>query len=248
MTPEPGQMPLGLRWPSRQRFEHFVVGDNALALAACVRAASEAAAPWVVLSGPAGSGKSHLLWAACQQAGTQGRSAQYLSLADLTEPAEPVIRGLGGTDLVALDELDVLKGRREWQHALFDLYNRLRGGPAVVLFAARSPVQGLGLDLPDLASRLGACTRISLRPLDESARRKLVRDSAAARGIELDDKVLNWLFRYYARDLGSMGRLLDRLDRATLAQHRRVTIPFLRELLASSNPAQDGLPTNPNPP
>ena len=234
--PETGQMPLGLRWPARQSFEHFVVGANALALSACVRAASEAAAPWVYLSGPAGSGKSHLLMAACQQAGAAGRSAQYLALDGLAEGASAAIRGLGGTDLVALDQLDALVGDPAAQHALFDLYNRLRSESANVLFAARAALPALQLELPDLASRLGACTQLALQPLDEMARRNLLRDSAAARGMELDDKVLDWLFRYHARDLASLGRLLDRLDRASLAQRRRITIPFLRELLSARAP------------
>ncbi len=229
--PESGQMPLRLRWPARQRFEHFVVGANALAMAACVRAARESDAPWVYLSGPAGSGKSHLLLAACQHASSAGRSAQYLSLADLPAQPDQAIRGLGGTNLVALDNLDALPGQAELQHALFDLYNRLRSESAVMLFASSAPVQALSLELRDLVSRLGACTQIPLRPLDEPARRSLLRDSAAARGMELDDKVLDWLFRYHARDLGSLGQLLDRLDQASLAQHRRITIPFLRELL-----------------
>ncbi len=229
---ESEQMPLGLRWPARQRFEHFVVGGNALALAACVRAAGESDATWTVLSGPAGSGKTHLLLAACQQASGAGRSAQYLSLADLPAHADEAIRGLGGTALIALDNLDALQGQHELQHALFDLYNRLRSESAVMLFAARKPVQALQLELPDLDSRLSACAQIVLRPLDEMARRNLLRDSAAARGMELDGKVLDWLFRYHARDLSSLGQLLERLDRASLAQHRRITIPFLRELLA----------------
>ena len=229
--PETGQMPLGLRWPARQSFEHFVVGANALAMAACVRAASEDAAPWVYLSGPAGSGKSHLLLAACQQASGVGCSAQYLSLAELGEAGEQAIRGLGGTDLVALDDLDALRGQKAAQHALFDLYNRVKGESGTMLFAARASLKALQPELPDLGSRLGACAQLGLQPLDEMARRNLLRDSAAARGMELDDKVLDWLFRYHARDLGSLGRLLERLDHASLAQHRRITIPFLRELL-----------------
>ena len=231
--PETGQMPLGLRWPARQSFEHFVVGANALALSACVRAASEINAPWVYLSGPAGSGKSHLLLAACQQASGAGRIAQYLALGGLGDGASAAIRGLGGTDLVALDQLDVLAGDRAAQHALFDLYNRLRSEAVGLLFAARAPLPALTLELLDLASRLGACTQLALQPLDEMARRNLLRDSAAARGMDLDDKVLDWLFRYHARDLASLGRLLDHLDRASLAQHRRITIPFLRELLSA---------------
>ena len=228
---DPGQLPLGLRWPSRQRFEHFVVGDNALALAACVRASSDPDSPCLYLSGPSGSGKSHLLLAACQHASAAGLVAQYLSLGSLPAPRDEAIRGLGGSALIAIDHVDGLVGEVADQHALFDLYNRCRAEATVMLFAARAPLNVLHLELRDLASRLGACTQLTLQPLGESARRNLLRDSAAARGIELDDKVLDWLFRYHARDLASLGRLLEQLDRASLARHRRITVPFLRELL-----------------
>jgi len=56
------QLPLALRWPRRQRFEHFHAGaHNAAALAAVQTLADEGGAPWVHLHGPAGSGRSHLL-------------------------------------------------------------------------------------------------------------------------------------------------------------------------------------------
>ena len=70
-----------------------------------------------------------------------------------------------------------------------------------------------------------------MRALDESERRELVRDRAAARGIEFDDAVLDWLFIHQARDLASLNELLDRIDTAALAAKRRVTVPFLRQLL-----------------
>jgi DnaA-homolog protein len=43
--------------------------------------------------------------------------------------------------------------------------------------------------------------------------------------------VLDWLFAHHARDLGALLDLLDTLDRATLAAQRRVTVPFLKNLL-----------------
>jgi len=61
-------------------------------------------------------------------------------------------------------------------------------------------------------------------------RRRIVRDLASARGLELDDAVLDWLFTRRARDLGTLVGLLDRIDQAALAAQRRVTVPFLRHL------------------
>lgn len=224
------QLPLALRWPRRQRFEHFHAGANAAAFAAVQALACEPGAPWVYLNGPSGSGKSHLLMAACQAANDIGRIVQYLPLAKLGDKAV-ALRGVAGSALLALDDLGAIAGDREAEHALFDLYNRAKAEGASLLFAAEaSPVQ-LGLGLPDLRSRLGACTQFLLKPLDDIERREVLKSQAALRGIELDDTVLDWLFARYARDLGALLDLLDKLDQASLAAQRRITVPFLRGFL-----------------
>ncbi|MDE1894183.1 MAG: DnaA regulatory inactivator Hda [Xanthomonadaceae bacterium] len=224
------QLPLALRWPRRQRFEHFHAGANAAAVAAVRTLALAPGAPWVYLHGSRGSGRSHLLMAACQAAAAAGRRVQYLPLATLGDHAA-VLRGVAGSELLALDDLGAIAGRREAEHALFDLYNRARAEGSALLFAADATPAKLGLELPDLRSRLGACTQFALKPLDDDERRAVLKEQAAARGIELDDSVLDWLFARYARDLGALLDLLDQLDQASLAAQRRITIPFLRGVL-----------------
>lgn len=237
------QLPLVLRWPRRQRFAHFRAGANAAAVSAVRALALRADAPWVYLHGPVGSGRSHLLMAACQacMAGTADgeasastadpeRRAQYLPLAALADPTA-ALRGAAGSGLLALDDLDAVAGNAAAEHALFDLYNRARADGCALLFAATAAPEHLGIALPDLRSRLGACTRFALKPLDDAERRGILHDYAADRGIQLDDVVLDWLFVHHARDLGALLDLLDRIDRASLAARRRVTVPFLRELL-----------------
>lgn len=224
------QLPLSLRWPRRQRFEHFHAGINAPAVAAVRTLATQPGAPWLYLSGSAGSGKSHLLLAACQAASEAGRSAQYLPLKTLRDHAA-VIRGVAGSEFLALDNLDTLAGERDAEHALFDLYNRAHAEGTALLFAAESVPAQLPITLPDLRSRLGACTQFALKPLDDTERREVLKSQAALRGIELDDTVLDWLFARYVRDLGALLDLLDRLDQASLAAQRRITVPFLRTFL-----------------
>jgi len=85
--------------------------------------------------------------------------------------------------------------------------------------------------LPDLVSRLEQCTRLALEPLDEAGRREVLRQRAARRGLELDETVLDYLFRRVGRDLSTLTALLDRLDRESLAAQRRITVPFLRGVL-----------------
>lgn len=224
------QLPLALRWPAHQRFESFVLGSSAATVDSVRHAALDAEPAFLFLSGANGSGKTHLLIGACAAAGTVQRSAQYLDLARLTQPCETMIRRFGGSDVLAIDHVEAIAGEREAEHALFDLYNRCRAEGSTLLFAGREAPLALGLVLPDLVSRLSSCTQWLLRPLDETSRRIALRERAAARGIELDDVVLDWLFTRQARDLGTLTILLERIDHAALAAQRRVTVPFLRGL------------------
>ncbi|HEY9133868.1 MAG TPA: DnaA regulatory inactivator Hda [Dyella sp.] len=224
------QLPLALRWPRRQRFEHFHAGANAAALAAIEAVAKGADAAWLYLNGPSGSGKSHLLMAACQVANERGCVVQYLPLAKLPDAAA-AIRGVAGGDLLAFDDLSAIAGNRDAEHALFDVYNQSRAEGAVLLFGADATPTAVGLGLPDLRSRLGACQQVSLKPLDDAERRTVLKKHAADRGIDLDDTVLDWLFARYARDLGGLIELFDKLDQASLAARRKVTVPFLRSVL-----------------
>ncbi len=237
------QLPLLLRWPAQQRFETFVAGNNGAALALLHDAATTTAAPWVFAAGPVGSGKTHLLLAACAAAAAAGRNAQYLSLATLGDRDESIprasaasadaIRTLGGSDLLALDDVGAIAGDAAAEHALFDLYNRCKVENSTLLFSATAVPASIGIALPDLVSRLSACAQVRLTPLDDAARRVWLRERAGARGLILDDVVLDWLFAHHARDLSSLADLLERMDRAALAAQRRVTVPFLRAMLES---------------
>ncbi|WP_374473701.1 DnaA regulatory inactivator Hda [Arenimonas sp.] len=223
------QLPLSLRAPPDQRLDAFhgqpVVRD---AVRAAARGESR---DWLFLAGPAGSGKSHLLLAACAEAAAAGRRAAYLPLPAFAGRLADALAQQEGFDLVCLDGLDAIAGNAADEEALFHFHNRARAGGGVVLYAARGNPAALGIALPDLVTRLGQCVRLTLEPLDEAGRRAVLRERAARRGLELDDAVLDYLLRRVDRDLASLTRLLDTLDRASLAAQRRITIPFLRQHL-----------------
>jgi DnaA-homolog protein len=229
------QLPLALRWPAHQRFESFVAGSNAAGIDLLRHALGGDEAERVFLAGAKGSGKTHLLIAACAEAAARKLSAQYLDLSRVSSELADGIRRFGGSEVLAIDNVDAIAGAAEAEHALFDLHNRCRAEGSTLLFAASEPPNALDLQLPDLVSRLSACTQWQIRPLDEDSRRQIVRELGANRGLQLDEAVLDWLFTRKARDLGSLIALLDRIDRAALAAQRRVTLPFLRQLLAENS-------------
>lgn len=224
------QLPLAFRFPPDQRFDSYL--GAAAAIAALRALAGGAAGLPHLLVGPAGSGKTHLLLAACAEAQAQGRRALYLPLASLRGRLAQALEGLAA-DLVCLDELDAVAGAREDEVALFHAHNRLRAEGGNLLYAARGNPQALGLVLPDLGSRLGQCTRLHLDLLDDEGRRALLRQRASRRGLVLDEPVLDYLLRRVGRDPAGLARLFERLDRESLAAQRRITIPFLRGLLGS---------------
>ena len=163
------QLPLALRTPPDQRFDAF--HGQAAARDAVHAAARGASADWLFLSGPAGSGKSHLMLAACAEAAALGRRAAYLALPAFAGRLGDALAAQEGADLVCLDGLDAIAGDRGEEEALFHFHNRARASGAVVLYAARGNPAALGLGLPDLVTRLGQCVRVVLEPLDEAGRR-----------------------------------------------------------------------------
>ena len=223
------QLPLALRYPPDQRFETYVAAP-AGALAQLHALAQTANADWLYLVGPAGVGKTHLALAACAAAEAAGRRSAYLPLKAASGRLHDALDAFHG-EVIALDGLDAIAGTRVDEIALFDFHNRARSAGIAVLYTAQAAPDALDLSLPDLRSRLGQCTRITLSLLDEDGRRDVLRERAQRRGLVLDDAALDWLLRRVDRDLASLTALLDRLDRASLAAQRRITVPFLRQTL-----------------
>lgn len=227
------QLPLGLRWPSHQRLQTFLPGANAIVLEGVCAVAQADSDAWLFVQGARGSGKTHLLIGACRLALEVSRNARYLPLASLDESrAEAIAHSVAQSgELLAIDDVQAIAGDAQAERALFDLYNRARESRASLLFAATAAPAQLGLQLPDLISRLSACTQVVLQPLNENERREVLRQFAARRGLQVDDEIFDWLFARHSRDLSALITLFERVDHAALAAQRRITIPFLREML-----------------
>ncbi len=231
-----GQYPLNIGLDTGTGFDNFVPGANTQILTELRRASAGEGEPFVYLWGGTGTGKSHLLQAACRRADEQGRRAAYLPLAMVTELAPAVLDGLEQMDLVCLDDIHRAAGNPAWEEALFHLFNRLKEqGITLLVSAAQSPT-ALPLQLPDLCSRLASGITFRLVELDEEAKAQALMDDARQRGMELSPETAGYILKHWPRDMGSLREFMDRLDRATLAAQRKATIPFVRELLEEQSP------------
>jgi DnaA-homolog protein len=226
------QLPLGIGFRTYPSLAGFLPGPNAQALAAvraCVLARGE---PFLYLWGGVGEGKSHLLQGGCELAAAAGIPAAYLPLAQSRELEPAICADLDELELVCIDDIDAVAGQPPWEEALFHLFNRLRERGRRLLVAARQPPAGLPLGLPDLRSRLASGLTLGLEPLDDAAKERLLLAGAEQRGLRLNGETVRYLLHHLPRDNHSLLGFLDTLDRASLAEQRRPTIPFIRRLLA----------------
>ena len=227
------QLPLGVRLPDRAVFASFLPARNREALEHARRVAGGEAAGATWLCGPASAGKTHLLQAICSQAG-QSRRAGYFPLAELAALGVGVLEGLPQLQCVCLDDLEAVAGRREWDQAIFGLLRELEDCGGSLVMAARPPPALLAWALPDLGSRCAAGAVLQLRALDEIEQQQALQLRAKLRGVELPEETSRWLQRRFPRDMRRLYGLLDTLDDAALAAQRRLTVPFIREVLGLS--------------
>jgi len=233
------QLALAMRLRERATFDAFVAGANDSAVAQLRRIARDPRATVAWLWGASGVGKSHLLQACCAEASSHQRRALYLPLSQLLSLGTEALEAWQGADLLALDELDRIIGQRDWERALFALYRDAEERGAAVIASAEQPPQELPFALADLRSRFAAALLLPLQALDEAGQREALRRRAQARGLELPAATARFLQRRFRRELPTLYTLLDTLDEAALQAQRRLTVPFIRQVLAQELAARE---------
>lgn len=235
MLPEQ-QLALPVQLPDHALFDNFIGEENQQVVAHLQHLA---AAKWQsvnqfnLLYGGAGRGKTHLLCALCEAFARVGRSSIYLPLTEMAQPqAVSALTGLEQYDLVALDDIDAVVAQPEWAEALFALVNRMldkRSGYLVC--TAQQNQLNLPVQLADLRSRLQLAVTFSLKPLSDVAKVRALQQHAQARGLELADDVGEYMLQRLSRDMHQLMSVLEQLDAASMARQRRLTLPFVKQIL-----------------
>lgn len=236
MIKSPQQLSLGVSLNDDATFDNFYAPDlarNALVVDGLRRQVEGRGESFVYLWGAPGSGLTHLLQASCHYAQTRGQSIQYLPLRDMVgyAPAE-IFTGLESLDLVCLDCLAAIAGRPDWELAIFNLYNLLRESGRKLLVAAEHSPRELAINLEDLRSRLQWGVTYQVHNLSDDDKQQALQLRARARGLELNDEVAQFIIQRLPRDTNELFWQLQRLDHASLAEQRKLTIPFVKKVLA----------------
>lgn len=231
MSRAPAQLPLGVGLRDDATFANFHPGPNASLVDRLMHQLDDGGEPFLYVWGGAGTGRSHLLQAACHAASDRDRRALYLPLAELGHFPPLMLEEVERLDLVAIDDLERVMGRKRWEEALFHAFNRLRDAGKRLLIAAEAPPRQLSVKLPDLASRLTWGMTFHLRGLDDAGRLAALQLRARGRGMQLPDEVARYILHRGPRRLDALFETLEALDRASLSAQRKLTIPFVKQAL-----------------
>ena len=181
--------------------------------------------------GSQGTGKTHLLQAACKQADDMNSQVTYIPLKQYEEFDSEIFNGLGKLDLIWVDDLEFISGNLEWQQRLTLLYNEIRDNNNSIIISSTSSPKNIKIELDDLKSRLVWGQVHKIKPPNDELKIEILKRKASERSFELSESVAEFLIHRTDRDLNSLIKILDVIDHSSLAAKRKVTIPFVKKLI-----------------
>jgi len=178
-----------------------------------------------------GDGVTHLLEAA-QNVLAKTKNCQYLPLKALVDyPPEAITEGLEQLDFICIDDIEVVATQPQWQLALFHLYNQLRDNGKKLIVGGHMAPRQLAIELQDLKSRLQWGAVLYIEPLSDEEKQHALQSKAESLGMTLNEDVLHFLLTRLERSNAALYQTLALLDRESMAAKRKITIPFVKEVL-----------------
>lgn len=221
------QLPLPFRLQEDFNFDNFISSENQLIIGSL----KDTSEPFVFLWGDSGTGKTHLLQAICQEQTEQRKTAAYLPLRELHMLPAQILDGMDGLDLICLDDIELISGKNDWEEAIFNLFNQIKQAGGRLIVGSKASPQQAHIQLNDLKSRLNSGLALNLAPLSDENTILALQNRAKKLGLELNHEVAQFMLTRLPRDLCSLWHLIDKLDRASLAAQRKLTIPFVKLIL-----------------
>ncbi|WP_318778993.1 P-loop NTPase family protein [Paracoccus jeotgali] len=211
--------------PALGRSDFLVTPANALAMTTLDRPET-----WpqgrMLLIGPEGAGKTHLatIWSAETGAARMPARALRPDLVDHLAAEDGA---------VVIEDANRIGASAGAEQALFHLWNLCAARGCWLLLTARSAPRDWDMVLPDLRSRMAAMPQTRIEAPDESLLAAVLVKLMADRQLVTPPGLIEWLVPRMDRDLGLARRLVDALDRQTMAERRGLTRSLAADILAT---------------
>ena len=127
--------------------------------------------------------------------------------------------------------MDKLEKTNDWETQLFNLVNEALNSETKIYLSSNIVSKDLEIELKDLKSRLSYFTAIEIPEITQDEKIDALRQSSARRGIELDEKTIDFILNHTSRSLSDLLRLINEIDLYSLKKKRKVTPYLIRELL-----------------
>lgn len=135
----------------------------------------------------------------------------------------------------AIDDVQSLFGNAEQEEELFHLFNLARENGTSLLLAMDKPVAQQAITLPDLASRLRAAPQVEVQEPDDTALQGVIIKLCHDRQLRIPPDVVAYILPRIERRYAAVRSLVDRIDKASLAEKRSVTIPLVKKIIDSAS-------------
>jgi chromosomal replication initiation ATPase DnaA len=212
------QLPLAFEHGSATGRDDLLVSERMAAAVSIVDAWPNWPSPVVILTGPEGSGKSHLAQIFRDASGAADINPRAGEGASEAAAAGPVL--FEDADRRGFDEVE-----------LFHVINSVRQHGTTLLITSRSFPPSWNVALPDLNSRLKAATVVEIGAPDEELLGQLITKLFADRQLYIDDKIVGYIVGRMERSFSAAQMVVDRLDRLALARRVRITRGLAAEVL-----------------
>lgn len=176
------------------------------------------------------AGLTHVLQALCKI----NQPCLYIPLEKISELSPEMLENLSNLDLIIIDDIENMAGFEHWEIKLFDLYNASVENQKKLIIASHVLPQQLPIKLLDLKSRLQAMLLLTLQELTDAEKMTALQRRAHHRGLTLPEDVAQFLLNRAPRDMVKLFEILGHLDKHSLEENRRLTIPFVKKVLYTS--------------
>jgi DnaA family protein len=225
------QVPLPFHLPAEATFENYIGCNNTPSVEILHEAIVHQHENLIYCWAEKSHGLTHLLQACCQKAKAITLSSGYFPMKELIQYSPDILQNLETLDLICFDDIDVIAGNKIWENAVFHCYNRAVENKKQLIFSAKQPPSALNISLPDLHSRLAHCLVLSFAEVEDISKKKIFHQVAEMRGIFIPLEVETYIFNHYSRELSDLLHLLDLLDKFSLVEKHRLTVPFVKRTI-----------------